>query len=576
MSFSESKVFREIHSVGFSEFNIKPSATVLHPLEDKIALVDRADDSVKLIHLREERIIWTYKLPEHDYRIEKKIAFNEDGTNIAVTIVNNIIILNGNTGQKRTTLEGHEEYVYHIAYTPDGTKLCSYAPDNVRVWCTETDQELARFEYEDGTDARSNCAISSDSNYIAYSVSNDDSDCYIYIWDLHTFQQKKVIKLDEYGTAFWLDFNLDGTKLLIYISSFLNIIDIESGREIFERDFNMLRYCFFSKDDKYAICYDDYFLKVINLETGVEVEKIDIGFRFNRDNVLVHGFHWRSNREDVVVSTNTTQYNNRRFEAVDHQYKLLKFDPTSVAEPSKSEKLSATFKTVNRKPYNIMLADYDSLSKKEGQYEMIFQTQHSSYSIPVEEVQNQVKQWNNTKYDCKGGKEEYFYTRSIGIQPDGLIPKKIMNKAFKEYKEYYSKEVHRPLVFQLKKVSTIERIHSSDRRSECDRVVNLPVFHLKKVIARQKIKSSKFNSLRSVSKSKTAKKKMNLIGIHKEAKKKKRKCPNGSKRDNKSGKCKDRDGNIVNSLTSKSTKTKKKKKESTPSKITYRKKAMSL
>lgn len=563
MSFRESKVFREIHSIGFSEFNIKPTATVLHPLEDKIALVDWADDLVKLIHLREERIIWTYRLPEHDYRIPKKIAFNDDGTTIAVTIVNNIIILNGNTGQKRTTLEGHEEYIYHIAYTPDGTKLCSYGTDNVRVWCNETDQELARFEYEDGTDARSNCAISSDSNYIAYSVSNDDSDCYIYIWDLHTFQQKKVIKLDEYGTAFWLDFNLDGTKLLIQIAIFLNIIDIESGREIFERE-SILNQCFFSKDDKYAICYSDNFLTVINLETSVEVEN-PIGYGVGLwGGEIIENFHWRSNREDIIVSSGGTQY------------KLLKFDPTSVGEPSKSEKLSATFKTVNRKPYNIMLADYDSLSKKEGQYEMIFQTQHSSYSIPVEEVQKQVKQWNNTKYDCKGGKEEYFYTRSIGVQPDGLIPKKIMNKAFKEYKEYYSKEVHRPLVFQLKKVSTIERIHSSERRSECDRVVNLPVFHLKKVIARQKIKSSKFNSLRSVSKSKTAKKKMNLIGIHKEAKKKKRKCPNGSKRDKKSGKCKDKDGNIVNSLTSKSTKTKKKKKESTPSKITYRKKAMSL
>ena len=122
--------------------------------------------------------------------------------------VGEIKIWDVNTGECLKTLEGHSLFVNSVAYSPDGTKIISGSGDRtVKIWDANTGECLKTFE---GHLDRVNSVVYSPDGTKIISGSWDET---IKIWDANTGQCFKTMKGDSRG-AYSVAYSPDGTKII--------------------------------------------------------------------------------------------------------------------------------------------------------------------------------------------------------------------------------------------------------------------------------------------------------------------------------------------------------------------------
>jgi len=158
------------------------------------------------------------------------------------------------------------------------------------------------------------------------------------------------------------------------------------------------------------------------------------------------------------------------------------------------------------KPYDILsLREKTPSLNEKNKFDMVFQLDNSSITIAVEDLKKVISNTSNIKYECKGHvpytalhikdddyiNEPYLSIRTMGFVRDGLISMNDVKKAMNRYKTYY-----------------YPHMNGGD--------------------------DSYGDGENSNSRTKTTRR---------------RRCPNGTRRDKRTGKCVDKSGEIVDSLT---------------------------
>ncbi|MDZ4860302.1 MAG: protein kinase [Candidatus Hydrogenedentes bacterium] len=70
--------------------------------------------------------------------------FNHAGTLIAAPLLSNTIVIWDIAGEKKTTLAGHRDSVWRVAFSPDGARLASASSDGtIKIWDVISSKELA-------------------------------------------------------------------------------------------------------------------------------------------------------------------------------------------------------------------------------------------------------------------------------------------------------------------------------------------------------------------------------------------------------------------------------------------------
>ena len=111
-----------------------------------------------------------------------------------------------------------------------------------------------------------------------------------------------------------------------------------------------------------------------------------------------------------------------------------------------------TVKAKRVKPYDIISMTHKTPSLNENnKFDMVFQLDNSSITIAVEDLKKVVSNTSNIKYECKGHvpytalqikdgdyvNEPYLSIRTMGFTRDGLISINDVKKAMNRYKTYY-------------------------------------------------------------------------------------------------------------------------------------------
>lgn len=97
----------------------------------------------------------TWGLPEGaKHRIGKgdinRLQFSPDGNRIAASTTIGVWLYDARTGDEIGLFTGHTEDVLHLAFSQDGRMLASTGNDRtIRIWDTETGQQLAHIPIED-------------------------------------------------------------------------------------------------------------------------------------------------------------------------------------------------------------------------------------------------------------------------------------------------------------------------------------------------------------------------------------------------------------------------------------------
>ena len=190
-------------------------------------------------------------------------------------------------------------------------------------------------------------------------------------------------------------------------------------------------------------------------------------------------------------------------------------------EQNDAKYLFDTVKAKRVKPFDILsLREKTPSLNENNKFDMVFQLDNSSITIAVEDLKKVISNTSNIKYECKGHvpytalhikdddyiNEPYLSIRTMGFTRDGLISMNNVKKAMNRYKTYYYPYMN----------GGGDDDENSNSRTKTTR--------------------------------------------------KRRRCPNGTRRDNQTGKCVNKSGEIVDSLTmtkSMKSKTKTKSKSKT-------------
>ncbi len=172
-------------------------------------------DGATLAIAADDVILWdlanaekTATLHSADFAAPYGLDYNAGGTLLAAGEDSGLIRLwNPAVEQVSVTMEGHEDYVRDVAFSPDGTRLVSGSDDyTVRVWDTTTGEQQLLLEGH--TDWVRGVAWSPDGSKIA-SASDDRT---VWIWDAETGEALAVLR----GHGDWVNavaFSPDGATV---------------------------------------------------------------------------------------------------------------------------------------------------------------------------------------------------------------------------------------------------------------------------------------------------------------------------------------------------------------------------
>ena len=157
-----------------------------------------------------------------------KVAFSPDGKRLASASRDRTIkIWDAQTGQAITTLRGHSEQVGSVTFSPDNTRIATASFNGtIKLWDTESFEEVITLTGHTTTVAT--VVFSPNGEQLA-SASDDKT---IKLWDVRSGQEIATFKghLEEVGSVV---FSPDGKRLAsASVDKTIKLWDIEEGREI--------------------------------------------------------------------------------------------------------------------------------------------------------------------------------------------------------------------------------------------------------------------------------------------------------------------------------------------------------
>jgi WD40 repeat protein len=115
----------------------------------------------------------------------KRLAISLNGAHLVSTAGALGRVWDVQTGQENSVLDGHTGIIWHVAFSPDsnGLRIVTGSWDNtVRVWNTQTGQELARFSVNDRP-----CAVALSAEGVRVVAGLDNAT--MLVWDVSTGKQ---------------------------------------------------------------------------------------------------------------------------------------------------------------------------------------------------------------------------------------------------------------------------------------------------------------------------------------------------------------------------------------------------
>ena len=171
------------------------------------------EKSGETVVLRHENFVWS-------------VAYNPDGKSIASGSIDGTVqIWDAITGEEMVKLRGHEEGVMSVAYSSDGTRIASGSVDGtVLIWDAETGEEMVKLHgHEEGVWS---VAYSPDGTNIA----SGSIDGTVLIWDAVTGEE--MVKLRGHKTGVMsLAYSPDGTSIVSGGVGTVRIWDAKTGEE---------------------------------------------------------------------------------------------------------------------------------------------------------------------------------------------------------------------------------------------------------------------------------------------------------------------------------------------------------
>jgi WD40 repeat protein len=154
---------------------------------------------------------------------------------IAVAQRETIKLIDGESGAELTTLEGHEDRILTLMFSPDGAILASTDADaSVRLWDVATGEQVALIEGH--ADEIQSLAFSPDGTMLAIGESrkmNDETTFTIRLWDIATDTEVAVLE-GHTGEIGCLAFSSDGHFLVSgsrYPDETIRLWNVATGNE---------------------------------------------------------------------------------------------------------------------------------------------------------------------------------------------------------------------------------------------------------------------------------------------------------------------------------------------------------
>ncbi|WP_375328825.1 NACHT and WD repeat domain-containing protein [Microcystis sp. BLCC-F210] len=211
------------------------------------------------------------RLEGHDNFVQS-VNFSPDGkTLVSGSVDKTIKLWNVETGQEIRTLKGHDNFVTSVNFSPDGKTLVSGSVDKtIKLWNVETGKEIRTLKGHDGYVSSVN--FSPDGKTLV----SGSVDKTIKLWNVETGKEIRTLKGHD-GYVSSVNFSPDGKTLVSGSWQTIKLWNVETGEEIrtlrgHDSGFNSVN---FSPDGKTLVSgSNDSTIKLWNVETGKEIRTL--------------------------------------------------------------------------------------------------------------------------------------------------------------------------------------------------------------------------------------------------------------------------------------------------------------